>query len=107
MHLRSLLRLSELHEKGADRAMSTLDEAIATVSATRSKIGAFQNRLEYATTSISGTEENMTAAYSGILDTDMATEMVKYSNNNILAQAGQAMLAQSNQANQGVMSLLQ
>jgi len=93
--------------KGADRAMATLDEAIAAVSATRSRIGAFQNRLEYATTSLSGTTENMTAAYSGILDTDMATEMAEYTQQNILNQAAISVLSQANELPQQVLSLLQ
>ena len=68
---------------------------------------AIQNRLEHTINNLDNVVENTTSAESQIRDTDMATEMVKYSNNNILAQAGQAMLAQSNQANQGVLSLLQ
>ena len=81
--------------------------AIKTLSEQRSQLGAVQNRLEHTINNLDNVVENTTAAESRIRDTDMATEMVKYSNNNILAQAGQAMLAQSNQANQGVMSLLQ
>lgn len=73
----------------------------------RADLGAQQNRLEHTIANLDNVAENTTAAESRIRDTDMATEMVKYSNNNILAQAGQAMLAQSNQANQGVLSLLQ
>ena len=70
-------------------------------------MGAIQNRLEHTIKNLDNVVENTTAAESQIRDTDMATEMVKYSNNQILAQAGQAMLAQSNTANQGVLSLLQ
>ena len=70
-------------------------------------IGAIQNRLEHTINNLDNIVENTTAAESTIRDTDMATEMVKYSNANILQQAGQSMLAQSNQANQGVLSLLQ
>lgn len=73
----------------------------------RASLGAVQNRLEHTISNLDNVVENTTAAESQIRDTDMATEMVRYSNNNILAQAGQAMLAQSNQANQGVLSLLQ
>lgn len=73
----------------------------------RSNLGAIQNRLEHTINNLDNVVENTQSAESQIRDTDMATEMVKYSNNNILAQAGQAMLAQSNQANQGVLSLLQ
>ena len=77
------------------------------VSEQRSALGAVQNRLEHTINNLDNVVENTTAAESQIRDTDMATEMVKYSNNNILAQAGQAMLAQANQSNQGVLSLLQ
>ena len=73
----------------------------------RSKLGAIQNRLEHTVNNLDNVVENTQAAESTIRDTDMAAEMVKFSNNNILAQAGQAMLANSNQANQGVLSLLQ
>ena len=81
--------------------------AITLVSNQRSMLGAVQNRLEHTVNNLNNVVENTTAAESQIRDTDMASEMVKYSNNNILAQAGQAMLAQSNQANQGVLALLQ
>lgn len=94
-------------EKGADRAMVTLDEAIGNLSAVRSRIGAFQNRLEYASTSLAATSENMTAAYSGILDTDMATEMTEYTQQNILSQAAISVLSQANELPQQVLSLLQ
>ena len=77
------------------------------MSEQRANLGAVQNRLEHTINNLDNVVENTTAAEAQIRDTDMATEMVKYSNNNILAQAGQAMLAQSNQANQGVLSLLQ
>ena len=80
--------------------------ALQTVSKQRSDLGAVQNRLEHTIANLDNVVENTTAAEAQIRDTDMATEMVKYSNNNILAQAGQAMLAQANQANQGVLSLL-
>ena len=81
--------------------------AIKKVSQQRSDLGATQNRLEHTINNLDNVVENTTSAESAIRDTDMATEMVKYSNNNILSQAGQAMLAQANQANQGVLSLLQ
>ena len=81
--------------------------ALEKISSWRSELGAKQNRLEHSINNLDNIVENTTAAESRIRDTDMATEMVKYSNANILAQAGQAMLAQSNQANQGVLSLLQ
>ena len=88
-------------------AIDSIKEAIQMVSTQRSALGAVQNRLEHTINNLDNVVENTTSAESQIRDTDMATEMVKYSNNNILAQAGQAMLAQSNQANQGVLSLLQ
>ena len=91
----------------ADAAVNTIANAIQKVSTQRSALGAVQNRLEHTINNLDNVVENTTSAESQIRDTDMATEMVKYSNNNILAQAGQAMLAQSNQANQGVLSLLQ
>ena len=93
--------------KNADAAINTIASAIQKVSTQRSALGAVQNRLEHTINNLDNVVENTTSAESAIRDTDMATEMVKYSNNNILAQAGQAMLAQSNQANQGVLSLLQ
>ena len=80
--------------------------AMKTVSQQRSDLGAIQNRLEHTIKNLDNVVENTTSAESQIRDTDMATEMVKYSNNNILTQAGQAMLAQANQSNQGVLSLL-
>ena len=91
----------------ADSAIKTIASAIQRVSTQRSALGAVQNRLEHTINNLDNVVENTTSAESQIRDTDMATEMVKYSNNNILAQAGQAMLAQSNQSNQGVLSLLQ
>ena len=91
----------------ADKAIDTIAQAIQKVSTQRSALGAVQNRLEHTINNLDNVVENTTSAESAIRDTDMATEMVKYSNNNILSQAGQAMLAQANQSNQGVLSLLQ
>ncbi len=93
-------------KSSAATALSTIKNAIKSVSKFRSELGAVQNRLEHTINNLNNVVENTTAAESQIRDTDMATEMVRYANNNILAQAGQAMLAQSNQANQGVLSLL-
>jgi len=90
-------------------ARTTIDKvkgAIKSISSQRSDLGAIQNRLEHTIKNLDNVNENTTAAESQIRDTDMAKEMVKYSNNNILAQAGQSMLAQANQTNQGVLSLL-
>ena len=90
----------------AGTAMSKIQAAIDTVSTQRSDLGALQNRLEHTINNLDTTSENTSAAESRIRDTDMADEMVQYSKNNILAQAGQSMLAQANQQTQGVLSLL-
>jgi flagellin len=90
----------------AQKAITMIKSALATVSKQRSDLGAIQNRLEHTIKNLDNVVENTTAAESQIRDTDMASEMVKFSNNNILAQAGQAMLAQANQSNQGVLSIL-
>jgi flagellin len=87
-------------------AIGSIKNAIQSVSTQRSALGAVQNRLEHTINNLNNVVENTTSAESLIRDTDMATEMVRYSNNNILAQAGQSMLAQANQSNQGVLSLL-
>jgi flagellin len=92
--------------EAATYAIDAISDAIATVSAQRSLLGAVQNRLEHTINNLDNVVENTTSAESQIRDTDMATEMVKYSNANILSQAGQSMLAQANQSNQGVLSLL-
>ena len=94
-------------DENARKAIDTIASALQEVSKQRSALGAAQNRLEHTIANLDNVVENTTSAESSIRDTDMATEMVKYSNNNILAQAGQAMLAQANQSNQGVLSLLQ
>ena len=93
-------------EKTATDAIDVIAQAIQKVSKQRSDLGAVQNRLEHTINNLDNVVENTTAAESRIRDTDMAKEMVKYSNLNILGQAGQSMLAQANQANQGVLSLL-
>ena len=90
----------------ARNAMGAIKGALEKVSKQRSDLGAIQNRLEHTIKNLDNVTENTQAAESQIRDTDMAKEMVKYSNNNILAQAGQSMLAQANQSNQGVLSLL-
>lgn len=91
----------------AGKAMSAVQNAISTVSQQRSYLGALQNRLEHTIANLDNISENTQSAESRIRDTDMAEEMVNYSKNNILAQAGQSMLAQANQSTQGVLSLLQ
>ena len=88
-------------------AIDAVSDAISKVSSQRSALGAVQNRLEHTINNLDNVVENTTSAESRIRDTDMAEEMVNYSKNNILAQAGQSMLAQANQSNQGVLSLLQ
>ena len=94
-------------ETGATSSIDTIKDAIEKVSSQRSSLGAIQNRLEHTINNLDNVVENTTTAESRIRDTDMAKEMVNYSKNNILAQAGQSMLAQANQSNQGVLSLLQ
>ena len=101
------LRVDGVDDTNARDAIETIKEALQKISEQRSNLGAIQNRLDHTISNLDNVVENTTAAEAQIRDTDMATEMVKYSNNNILAQAGQAMLAQANQANQGVLSLLQ
>ena len=91
----------------AGTSMKAIQDAIEKVSTQRSELGAVQNRLEHTIANLDTTSENTSAAESRIRDVDMAKEMVIYSKNNILAQAGQSMLAQANQSNQGVLSLLQ
>ncbi len=98
--------LSVSNNADAGKAMSKIQLAIQSVSAQRSKLGAIQNRLEHTINNLDTTSENTQSAESRIRDTDMASEMVEYSKNNILQQAGQSMLAQANQQNQGVLSLL-
>jgi len=90
----------------AGKLNTSVKNAIAAVNKQRSDLGSVQNRLEHTIKNLDNVVENTTSAESQIRDTDMATEMVKFSNNNILAQAGQSMLAQANQSNQGVLSIL-
>jgi len=90
----------------AGASMSKVQKAIESVSTQRSSLGAIQNRLEHTVANLDTTSENTSSSESRIRDTDMAEEMVEYSKNNILAQAGQSMLAQANQSTQGVLSLL-
>ncbi len=93
-------------QDGAKKATTTIDEAIKKVSSQRSELGAIQNRLEHTISNLDTAAENTQTSESRIRDVDMADEMVEYSKNNILAQAGQSMLAQANQSTQGVLSLL-
>ena len=101
------LKVDGADDSNARDAIQTIKEAISKVSSQRSTLGAIQNRLEHTVSNLDNVVENTTAAESRIRDTDMAEEMVNYSKTNILAQAGQSMLAQANQSNQGVLSLLQ
>ena len=100
------LKVTGKDDSNALDSIETVKAALQQVSEQRSALGAVQNRLEHTIKNLNNVVENTTSAESTIRDTDMATEMVKYSNSNILAQAGQSMLAQSNQSNQGVLSLL-
>ncbi len=93
--------------KAANNTITKVQDAINKVSTQRSALGALQNRLEHTVANLDNVSENTSSAESRIRDTDMAEEMVNYSKNNILAQAGQSMLAQANQSTQGVLSLLQ
>lgn len=94
-------------QEGAEAAITAFQNGISSVSQQRSELGAIQNRLEHTVANLDNVAENTQAAESRIRDTDIPTEMVNYSKNNILAQAGQSMLAQANQSTQGVLSLLQ
>ena len=104
------LGLSDTNVQTQENALKAIDEvssAINIISAQRSLFGAYQNRMEHAYNINKNTSENTQAAESQIRDTDMAQEMVHFSNTNILEQAGQSLLAQANQGNQGILSLLQ
>ena len=103
--LKAALSVSTFAKAGS--YMKSVQDAIEVVSKQRSAMGAIQNRLEHTIANLDTTSENTQSAESRIRDTDMASEMVTYSKNNILAQAGQSMLAQANQSTQGVLSLLQ
>ena len=103
--LKAALSVSTFTKAGS--YMKSVQNAIEVVSKQRSAMGAIQNRLEHTIANLDTTSENTQSAESRIRDTDMASEMVTYSKNNILAQAGQSMLAQANQSTQGVLSLLQ
>lgn len=94
-------------QDAANKAIDMVDKAVKTVSMQRAGLGALQNRLEYTVNNLTTTNENLTAAESQIRDTDMATEMINYTKNNILQQASQAMLAQANQQPQAILQLLQ
>ena len=101
------LNVTDKNGSAATYAIDAISDAISKVSSQRSALGAVQNRLEHTIDNLDNISENTSSAESRIRDTDMAKEMVNYSKNNILAQAGQSMLAQANQSNQGVLSLLQ
>jgi flagellin len=98
--------ITVLTASGAETAITTIDDAIKQVSAERSKLGAFQNRMEHTIKNLDTSSENLQASESRIRDVDMAKEMMEFTKNNILQQAAQAMLAQANQAPQGVLQLL-
>ncbi len=98
--------ISVMDQADADDAITTIDNAIARVSSERSKLGAYQNRLDHTINNLNTSQENLTAAESRISDVDMAQEMMAFTKNQILSQAGTAMLAQANQLPQGVLQLL-
>jgi len=100
------LKVTGTNGSNGRAAIDTIKTAIKSISSQRADLGAIQNRLEHTIKNLDNVNENTTAAESQVRDTDMAAEMVRYSNSNILAQAGQSMLAQANQSNQGVLSLL-
>ena len=100
-------QINVMSHTNAKASIENIKNALVSISKQRSDLGAIQNRLEHTIKNLDNVVENTQAAESQIRDTDMAEEMVRYSNNNILAQAGQSMLAQANQTNQGVLSLLQ
>jgi flagellin len=100
------LKVTGTNGSNGRSAIDTIKTAIKSISSQRADLGAIQNRLEHTIKNLDNVNENTTAAESQIRDTDMAAEMVRYSNSNILAQAGQSMLAQANQSNQGVLSIL-
>jgi flagellin len=102
----SAISVNSLKVSSAGSAMTKIQKAIDMVSEQRSYLGALQNRLEHTIANLDNVSENTSAAESRIRDVDMAEEMVEYSKNNILAQAGQSMLAQANQSTQGVLSIL-
>ena len=91
----------------AEKAMERVDAAISKVSAARAKLGAYQNRLEHTILSVDGTTENMTSAFSRIMDTDMAEEMTEYTQQKVLSQAGTSVLAQANERPNTILTLLQ
>lgn len=93
-------------QTGAETAIKTIDDALKDVSAGRSKLGAYQNRLEHTINNLDNASENLTASESRVRDVDMAKEMMNFSKNNILQQAAQAMLSQANQQPQNVLQLL-
>jgi flagellin len=103
----AVVKVSGSTSTNAQTSIKAIKDGISKLSSMRADLGAVQNRLEHTIKNLDNVTENTQAAESAIRDTDMAKEMVRYSNNNILAQAGQSMLAQANQSNQGVLSLLQ
>ncbi|WP_050008194.1 flagellin N-terminal helical domain-containing protein [Butyrivibrio sp. WCE2006] len=100
-------RIKEAPHTGADQAITDIGSAIQKISAIRSRLGAYQNRLDHTVSNINTTSENMTAAYSRIMDVDMADEMTVYSTQQVLSQAGTSMLAQANERPQQILQLLQ
>jgi flagellin len=96
----------DVNELSFNENLDIIDKAIEDVSAQRSNLGAYQNRLEHTINNLGAAEENLTASESRIRDVDMAKEMMEFTKNNILTQAATAMLAQANMLPQGVLQLL-
>jgi flagellin len=106
----SMMQLDDLMaytSSGADAGITTCDKAIEYISEVRSRIGAYQNRMEHTQSSLDATTENMTSALSRITDVDMAEEMTNYTTQNVITQAATAMLAQANEMPEKVLQLLQ
>ncbi|MCQ2505574.1 MAG: hypothetical protein MJ113_00145 [Lachnospiraceae bacterium] len=99
-------KVSTVSQDKAQSSIKNIDEAIGKVSKQRSALGAIQNRLEHTIANLNTASENLQTSESRIRDVDMASQMVEFSKNNIIQQAAQSMLAQANQSNQGVLSLL-
>ena len=96
-----------LTQEAAEEAIESAKQGLDYINKIRSKLGAYQNRLEHNTDSLDVSDENLTAAYSRIMDVDMAEEMTAYTTNNVLVQAGVSMLSQANERRQAVLQLLQ
>ena len=102
-----LSKINLRSSKEAENAIEMVDKAITMVSAERAKLGAYQNRLEHTILSLDETTEDMTSAFSRIVDTDMAEEMTEFTQQKVLSQAGTSVLAQANERPNTILTLLQ